>query len=124
MFSIFQFEGKRLCARTAKSTGCSRRADKKKMQIFFALESINEYFQNLYYLKGNSLDEKKILEQFENRNYNFAKVGKEFQLIENNTMTVFVHGDSDADKIMQQIKERGFTKAGMRKSWAVLCECL
>ena len=45
-----------------------------------------------------------------------AKVGKEFQLIENNTMTVFVHGDSDADKIMQQIKERGFTKAGMRKA--------
>lgn len=80
------------------------------------MESINEYFQNLYYLKGNSLDEKKILEQFENRNYNFAKVGKEFQLIENNTMTVFVHGDSDADKIMQQIKERGFTKAGMRKA--------
>ena len=31
-------------------------------------------------------------------------------------MTVFVHGDSDADKIMQQIKERGFTKAGMRKA--------
>ena len=37
-------------------------------------------------------------------------------MIENNTMTVFVHGDSDADKIMQQIKERGFTKAGMRKA--------
>ena len=31
--------------------------------------------------KENSLDEKNF-EQFENRNYNFAKVGKEFQLIE------------------------------------------
>ncbi len=33
---------------------------KKRCRFFFALESINEYFQNLYYLKGNSLDEKKF----------------------------------------------------------------
>ena len=113
--SIFQFEERDYVPGQQNQLDAAEELIKKDAD-FFALESINEYFQNLYYLKGNSLDEKKILEQFENRNYNFAKVGKEFQLIENNTMTVFVHGDSDADKIMQQIKERGFTKAGMRKA--------
>ena len=113
--SIFQFEERDYVPGQQNQLDAAEELIKKDADLF-ALESINEYFQNLYYLKGNSLDEKKILEQFENRNYNFAKVGKEFQLIENNTMTVFVHGDSDADKIMQQIKERGFTKAGMRKA--------
>lgn len=113
--SIFQFEERDYVPGQQNQLDVTEELIEKDVDLF-ALKSINEYFQNLYYLKGNSLDEKKILEQFENRNYNFAKVGKEFQLIENNMMMVFIHGDNDADRIMQQIKDQGFTRAGMRRA--------
>ena len=39
-----------------------------------SLQGIKKYFEALYHLRGESLDKKKILEEFKNKRYNFAKL--------------------------------------------------
>ena len=48
-------------------------------------ESITDYFARLYKFRGESLDKKNIMDEFRNKEYNFAKVGEEFKLIEDDT---------------------------------------
>ena len=52
------------------------------------MKGIEKYFEALYHFRGESLDKKQVLEEFVKKNYNFAKVGQEFRLIEENTLTV------------------------------------
>ena len=82
------------------------------------METVTKYFEMLYHIKGDSLDKKKILDEFTNKNakYNFAKVGKEFKLIEQNTKTVFIKCEDAAKEILQELQNKGFTRAGMRKA--------
>lgn len=80
------------------------------------LQCIERYFQMLYHLKGDSLDKKHILEEFKRRNYHFAKVGKEFRLIEEDTVTIFINFDEEAEALLGELKNKGFTKARMRKA--------
>lgn len=43
------------------------------------LKTITEYFYRLYYIKGDSLDKKHILELFKDRDYHFATAAREFK---------------------------------------------
>lgn len=81
-------------------------------------ETITRYFEMLYHIKGESLDKKKIMDEFTNKKikYRFAKVGKDFRLIEQNTKTIFINCEEDADEILRELKEKGFTRSGMRKA--------
>ena len=85
-----------------------------------SLQGIQNYFEALYHFRGESLDKKKILEMFKNPKlqfaYNFTGVAKEFKLIEEDTKTIFIHCEPEADDILQQIKQQGYTKAVMRKA--------
>ena len=74
-------------------------------------ETITRYFEMLYHIKGESLDKKKIMDEFTNKKikYRFAKVGKDFRLIEQNTKTIFINCEEDADEILRELKEKGFT---------------
>ena len=87
--------------------------DQKKLDD---LQCIESYFQMLYHIKGDSLDKKHILEEFRRRDYHFAKVGREFRLIEEDTVTVFVSFNEEAEAILEELKNKGFTKARMRKA--------
>lgn len=80
-----------------------------------SLETIQKYFEKLYHMKGETLDKKKIMEEFEDKNYNFAKVAREFKLIENNSKTVCVAKEEEAKKLLQEMGYKGYTKSGMRK---------
>lgn len=80
------------------------------------LESIKEYFQRLYHIKGESLDVKRILQQFEGHEYNFCTAAKDFQLIEENTIMVYVSKEPAAEQLLQEIRQRGLTKGLMRKA--------
>ena len=64
------------------------------------------------------MDKKKIMDEFTNKKikYRFAKVGKDFRLIEQNTKTIFINCEEDADEILRELKEKGFTRSGMRKA--------
>ncbi|WP_373214606.1 CRISPR-associated helicase Cas3' [Ruminococcus sp. 5_1_39BFAA] len=79
------------------------------------LDTIRLYFEMLYHLRGESLDKKEILEKFKKRNFQFARVGKEFRLIEENTKTIVIPKEEEAQKILEQLKTKGFTKELIRK---------
>ena len=81
-----------------------------------SLHGIEKYFEALYHFRGDSLDKKKIFEEFKDKRYNFAKAAKEFKLIEENTLTVFISREEEAEELLWQIKHQGYTKSGMRKA--------
>lgn len=112
---IFQFEGKEnvLGQRQQIDVAKSVIADNRDISD---MGSITQYFEMLYHIKGDSLDKKKILDEFQNKRYNFAKVGKEFKLIEQNTKTIFINYEEEANETLCLLKERGFTRSGMRKA--------
>ena len=112
---IFQFEGKEnvLGQRQQIDVAKSVITDNRDISD---MESITQYFEMLYHIKGDSLDKKKILDEFRNKRYNFAKVGKELKLIEQNTKTIFINYETEANETLCLLKERGFTRSGMRKA--------
>lgn len=112
---IFQFEGKEnvLGQRQQIDVAKSVIADNRDISD---MESITQYFEMLYHIKGDSLDKKKIMDEFQNKRYNFAKVGKEFKLIEQDTKTIFINYEEEANETLCLLKERGFTRSGMRKA--------
>lgn len=81
-----------------------------------ALDNITEYFRRLYRIKGESLDMKKILEKFDGGDYEFATAAKDFKLIEENTVTVYIDQESEAKALLQEIRQQGLTKSRMRKA--------
>ena len=80
------------------------------------LENITEYFRRLYHVKGESLDQKRILEKFKDGDYQFATAAKAFKLIEENTVTVYINREPEAEALLQEIRQHGLTKSLMRKA--------
>lgn len=80
------------------------------------LACITDYFVRLYKARGDSLDKKHIMEEFKNKDYHFAKVGREFQLIEENTKTIFIGKEQEAEELLEEIKIKGISKERMRKA--------
>lgn len=80
------------------------------------LEHITEYFRRLYHIRGGSLDKKDILDKFKDRDYHFATVAREFNLIEENSVTVYVNREPEAEELLQEIRQKGLTKGLMRKA--------
>ena len=90
-----------------------------------SLEAISEYFRRLYYYKGESLDQKKIIDQFEQGArscmYPFATVAKSFHLIENKTKTILIDVEPEAEKIAERIRW-GTLQAADAGCGAILCQ--
>lgn len=80
------------------------------------LDVIEKYFKMLYHFRDEALDKKNIMEEFKGKKYNFAKVGKEFKLIEEDTVTIFIAGEVEADELLYQLKTQGVTKTLIRKA--------
>ena len=84
------------------------------------LECITDYFKRLYKFHGRNLDKKDIMKEFYRGKYNFAKVAKEFrlieQVIEQETKTIFICKEPEAKEILDKIKTKGTSKERMRKA--------
>ena len=80
------------------------------------MQTVTRYFEMLYHMRGESLDKKKICEEFNGGWHHFATVEREFKLIDENTVTVFVNQEEDAQEVIQDLKNKGFTKSGMRRA--------
>lgn len=80
------------------------------------LKAITDYFTRLYHYRGASLDKKKIMDEFQKMECNFAKVAKEFKLIEENTKTIFINREPEAEKLLQELRFKRVTKERMRKA--------
>ena len=84
-----------------------------------ALDNITEYFRRLYRIKGESLDMKNILDKFKDGNYQFATVAREFNLIEENTVTVYINREPEADALLREIRQQGLTKAACDRQGSI-----
>ena len=94
-----------------------RHAVKHHMKrIIYVMQTVTRYFEMLYHMRGESLDKKKICEEFNGGWHHFATVEREFKLIDENTVTVFVNQEEDAQEVIQDLKNKGFTKSGMRRA--------
>lgn len=80
------------------------------------LETVKTYFEKLYYLRGEDLDKKKILQEFQKGKYNFKETAQNFKLIEEDTAALFIGNTEEAKKILQEIKFQGFTRNNMRRA--------
>lgn len=71
-------------------------------------EAIKDYFERLYHFKGESLDAKCIVEQFEDGGksllFPFATIAKQFKLIESQTKTILIDKEPKAKEIVVRIK--------------------
>ena len=112
---IFQFEGKENVPGQRQQIEASKYLLSEGYELS-SLETVEEYFRLLYQHKGENLDNKKIMEEFQNGKYNFAKVGEKFHFIEENTKTVFIPKEVEAVQLLLQIRRQGFTKSGIRKA--------
>ena len=81
-----------------------------------ALESITEYFGELYHIKGESLNMKEILDKFKKGDYQFATAAGEFNLIEEKTVSVYINREPESDALLREIRQQGLTKSRMRKA--------
>ena len=112
---VFQFEDRENVPGQQLSIDVSKMLLQEEADIF-SIDGAERYFETLYHFRGESLDKKKILEEFQNKRYNFAKAAEEFRLIEENTFTIFVGKEKEAEELLWQIKNQGYTKAGIRKA--------
>lgn len=83
---------------------------------FSAPETARDYFKKLYYLRRNELDKKKIMDEFQRGVYNFSTASKNFKLIEEHTVTIFIPQEEDAKQLLKEIRYKGYTKSLMRKA--------
>ena len=112
---IFEFE------ESENVPGQQLQIDVSKMMLaeeedISSLQGIEKYFEALYHFRAESLDKKKILEEFKGKRYNYATAAQEFKLIEENTLTVFVSREDEAGELLRRIELQGYTKTGMRKA--------
>ena len=80
------------------------------------LKAITDYFTRLYHYRGTSLDKKKIMDEFQKMECNFAEVAKEFKLIEENTKTIFINKEPESDELLRELRVKGVTRERMRKA--------
>lgn len=87
-------------------------ADSRNMED---LETIKLYFERLYHFRGESLDKKGILPLFQKGYFQFAEAAKKVRLIEENTKTIMIIREKEAQEIFENLKLKGFTKGLARK---------
>lgn len=111
---IFKLEGEEYVPGQRQQTEITESllADNRNLE---KLETIKLYFEMLYHFRGESLDKKEILKKFDRADFQFATVGREFRLIEENTKTIMIPREEKAKKILEQIKIKGLTKTRMRE---------
>ena len=80
------------------------------------LDSITEYFKRLYRFREQSLDKKNIMGKFQEHKYNFETAAKKFRLIEEDTRTILVPVEQEAEELLVELKHQGFSKERMRKA--------
>lgn len=72
-----------------------------------SLKAIEDYFKQLYHFKGEGLDSKEIVREFEEGaksfTFPFATAARRFRLIENETRTILITRDPEAQELAGRI---------------------
>lgn len=92
----------------------------RKYKDLSSLEAIKAYFEKLYQIKGDSLDQKQIIKQFNagmdnNLSFPFKSVAGQFNLIENQTYTVLIPITPEAERFAERLRYGERTKTIFRQ---------
>ena len=90
-----------------------REAEKRQFDIG-SPESVRYYFDQLHRLKEDELDSKQIMKY--NNCMAFAEIAKRFKLIENDTRSVFVPLDEEAEQMAERLKGGEYSRDLLRKA--------
>lgn len=90
-----------------------REAEKRQFDIG-SPESVRYYFDQLHRLKEDELDSKQIMKY--SNCMAFAEIAKRFKLIENDTRSVFVPLDEEAERIAERLKGGEYSRDLLRKA--------
>lgn len=90
-----------------------REAEKRQFDIG-SPESVRYYFDQLHRLKADELDSKQIMKY--SNCMAFAEIAKRFKLIENDTRSVFVPLDEEAERIAERLKGGEYSRDLLRKA--------
>ena len=92
----------------------------QKYEDISSPEAIGEYFTRLYRYKGEGLDAKDVVEQFEQGSrsfmFPFASVASGFRLIESNTRTILIDIEPEAVQIAMQIRRGEHSRQLIRQA--------
>lgn len=92
----------------------------EKFEDISALEAIEAYFKRLYHYKGDGLDAKDIVGQFEAGSrswmFPFASAARQFHLIENHTKTILIDIEPEAEEIAGMIRCGAYSRELLRKA--------
>ncbi|WP_252198115.1 CRISPR-associated helicase Cas3' [Clostridium sp. MCC353] len=85
-----------------------------------SLKAIQTYFDRLYHFKGEGLDAKDIVGQMENGSrslsFPFASAAKQFKLIEQDTKTILIAKEPEAEMIVERIRRGEYSRKLMREA--------
>ncbi len=85
-----------------------------------SLAAVREYFKTLYWVKGERLDEKRIMERLSegkrDGNFPFREIAQDFQIIENGMVPLIIPWDSTAVSIIQRLRYSDFPASAARKA--------
>jgi CRISPR-associated endonuclease/helicase Cas3 len=92
----------------------------REHEDILSLEAIKAYFQNLFWLKGESrLDEQQILkalnEGFSGFNFPFEETDRNFKIIKNDTFPVIIPYNDKARELIQQLRHSDYPVSIARK---------
>ncbi len=80
----------------------------RKYKDISSLEAIHEYFERLYCFKGEGLDAKEIVSQFEDgvktSSYPFETAANEFRIIENKTKTILICQEEEGARLTEKMR--------------------
>ncbi len=92
----------------------------RKFEDPISLDAIDYYFKMLYDLEGNgALDKKEILDCFEegyrSLKFDFQTAAEEFKLIEDNTYSIIIPYDKNAEKLINEVRFSQYPRSAARK---------
>jgi CRISPR-associated endonuclease/helicase Cas3 len=84
----------------------------RRYEDILSLDAVHEYFETLFWTKGEKLDEKQILqllaEEASKGNFPFRKVGERFRLIDDDTRPIIVPWAEEGRNLVEEIRETEF----------------
>lgn len=86
---------------------------------FLSLDAVREYFERLYWMKGEKLDEKNILKMIREGerkgDFPFRKISKAFRIIESNMAPVIIPWNKEAEKLVRGLRYSQYPGSLARK---------
>lgn len=116
---VYVFQAERPVPKLFEQNAAVARTVMREFSDFGAPEAVKRYFEQLHYIKGDALDQKKLMDAHERGSDGgflpFEAIARLFRLIENDTRTVYIPNGPGAEYV-QRFLEGERTRALFRKA--------